>query len=389
MSVSVEISPNVLTWIGQQITSKTDAKITSLLDRWARNEEMPTAKSIRQVSQATNIPFGYFFLKNPPLEECELVHCRTINSTNFKNQSREFIDVYNNMLNIQNWMSEYNRDILGWDSLSFVGRFAENASPMKIATDIRHELEVSEDFFVRDRRMNCFNFLREKISESGVLVMKNSVVGNNNRRKLKVEEFRAFTIVDNYAPLIFINNNDTQNGKNFSLIHELAHIWLGASSLFNDSFFNVSVTKIEKICNAVAAEILVPATAFKNEWLASNTDALSTISYLAKIFPCSELVIARRALDLRFITHETYDSVVAQTKRQFELFQQRQGPKSGGMDFYKGLQSKWDKNFIMALNSSTKSGNTPYLDACRLTGFKVDTFHKLVAQFNQGQVENS
>lgn len=389
MSVSVEISPNVLTWIGQQISSKTDAKITSLLDRWANKEELPTAKTIQQVSRATHIPFGYFFLKNPPQEECELVHCRTINSTALKNQSREFIDVYNNMLNIQNWMSEYNRDILGWDPLQFVGRFAENISPMKIVTDIRREIDLSVDFFAHDKRMNCFKFLREKISELGILIMKNGVVGNNNRRKLKIEEFRAFTIVDNYAPLIFINGNDTQNGKIFSLIHELTHIWLGANSLYNDSFFSASMTKIEKICNAVAAEILAPVNVFKNEWLASNTDPLTTISNLAKIFPCSELVIARRALDLRFIERETYDSVVAQTKRQFELSRQKQNSKSGGGDFYKNLQSEWDKNFILALNGSTNSGDTPYIDACRLTGLKIDTFHKLVAQFNQRQVNNS
>ena len=39
-----------------------------------------------------------------------------------------------------------------------------------------------------------------------------------------LSEFRAFTLVDPYVPLIFINSCDTDNGKLFSLVHETAHI---------------------------------------------------------------------------------------------------------------------------------------------------------------------
>ena len=101
MSVSVEISPAVLAWVGQQISAKNDTQITALLSRWMNKEEKPNTKTIRRVSQATHIPFGYFFLKYPPQEECDLIHCRTINSTSIKTQSRDFIDVYNSMLNVQ------------------------------------------------------------------------------------------------------------------------------------------------------------------------------------------------------------------------------------------------------------------------------------------------
>lgn len=166
---------------------------------------------------------------------------------------------------------------------------------------------IAREMISCDKRMNCFNFLREKISESDVLVMKNSVIGNDNRRKLKVEEFRAFTIVDNYAPLIFININDTQNGKIFSLIHKLVHIWLGI---------------------------------FKAERFASNTDSITTSSNFAKIFPCSEP--GHCAPNFGFVIHRTRnaDNVVVHPKRQIELSRQRRGSKFGGGDFYKSLQSK-------------------------------------------------
>ena len=388
MSVSVEISPAVLAWVGQQISAKNDTKITSLLSRWMNKEEKPNTKTIRRVSQATHIPFGYFFLKYPPQEECDLIHCRTINSTSIKPQSRDFIDIYNSMLNVQNWMADYNRETLGLEPLSFVGRYNENNSPMEIAIDIRHELELSEDFFTREKSSeSCFNHLRKRISESGILVMKNAVVGSNTHRKLDIKEFRAFTIINNYAPLIFINGNDTKTGKLFSLAHELAHIWIGSNNLFNDMYFNLHVSKSEQICNAVAAEILVPISIFKCKWTELNVNSVAKISILADVFHCSKLVIARRALDLKFINQKTYADIQSQTRTQFETSPPDSKSKFGGGSFYNTLKSNWDKNFILALDYSTKAGNTPYLDAYRLTGFKSNTFQNLVEQLNQGQVE--
>ena len=391
VSVSVEVSPNILSWVQHQISSQVDTKISSLLDRWINNAEVPNTNTILTVSKATNIPFGYFFLKNPPQEECSLIHCRTINSLTNKNFSRDLIDTYNTMLNIQNWMSEYNRDNLGIDSLSFVGSCKEKNSVVDIANDIRHELDMTTDYFRNfKKKSNYFKNLKEKITRLGILVMKNSCVGNNHNRKLNITEFRAFTLIDDYAPLIFINNNDSESGKIFSLIHELAHIWLGENNLFNDNYFDSSVSKTEQICNAVAAEILVPIDHFKNEWNNLNSDSIDKISELADVFHCSKLVIARRALDLKFISKEIYNDVLSEVQEEFRLSKSQKKATSSGGNFYNTLQTYWDKNFILALDGSTKSGKTSYLEAYRLTGLKGNTFHRLVESFSQlGQVKNN
>lgn len=94
MSIDFEVSPSILTWAEKQITSKTDEQISSLLYKWINNEEVPNTSSIRRVSKALRIPFGYFFLKHPPQEECVLIHYRTINSVANENFSRELIDIY-------------------------------------------------------------------------------------------------------------------------------------------------------------------------------------------------------------------------------------------------------------------------------------------------------
>lgn len=103
--------------------------------------------------------------------------------------------------------------------------------------------------------------------------MMNGIVGSNTHRSLDINEFRAFTMIDKYAPLIFINANDSSNGRLFSLAHEMTHIWLGVNSFCNDYQHPISgISSLEVLCNAVAAELLVPIEMFNISWREDKTD---------------------------------------------------------------------------------------------------------------------
>ena len=128
----------------------------------------------------------------------------------------------------------------------------------------------------------------------------------------------------------------------------------------------------------------MPKEIFLVEWNNYNEDNKFKIEKLSKFFKCSELVIARRALDFNLIEKNLYNSIVNDTKKFISqsLFVSKK--KSSGGDFYSNLISKWDHKVISALDSSTKSGSTPYLDAYRLTNLKAATFHKLVNRLGGG-----
>ena len=122
--------------------------------------------------------------------------------------------------------------------------------------------------------------------------MSSSIVGSNSHRKLDVDEFRGFTLADKYAPLIFINAADSKAAQMFTLVHELAHLWLGESGISDIEAGRIPDKKNEEWCNKVAAELLMPISATR-EAFQKETPVREEIQRLAKLFKVSSLVVVR------------------------------------------------------------------------------------------------
>lgn len=375
MKATYAVSPEVVEWVISQVGEHTEP--LKSLNQWKTGEKIPTFNEIQDISKKTRIPLGYFFLKTPPKEEIKLLEYRTIASEEFDNPSRDLIDTIADMEEIVDWTRDY-LIAEGSEINPIVGKLKHETNVMVMAEYIREVLGLSIDWF--KTTANSFNYLRDTISEAGVLVMMNGVVRNNTHRPLDINEFRAFTLIDEFAPLIFINAADSASGRLFSLLHEFVHICLGVDNLFNDNRYSTfnGVKKQETLCNAVAAEILVPASLFGSIWDAHSDQSGSIdeiVENVARYFTCGRIVIARRALDTGRIEQPAYDEIVRIARADFH--KQKQTKKTGG-DFYRTKESRIDKRFLAFLVDSVSRGKTLYSEAFKLTDTNRHTFPKLV-----------
>ena len=200
---------------------------------------------------------GFFFLPSPPDEQVPIPDLRTVGDRGVRRPSPDLLDTIYQCQQRQEWYRDYVRGI-GLDPVAHVGSLS-TATPVDEAASA---VTAAMSFSVERRGSNwseAFGYLRDQAEDNGVLVMVSGVVGSNTRRKLDPAEFRGFALSDPLTPLVFVNGADTKAAQIFTLAHELAHIWLGQSAL-SDADLSVQATdNVERWCNRVAAEVLVPS----------------------------------------------------------------------------------------------------------------------------------
>jgi len=367
----VAVNPELIRWaIRRAAADDWIEKRFPMVTKWLGNETRPTLKQLEQFAKATSTPIGYFFLPTPPEIKLPIPHYRTIGDTRAAKPSVNLLDTIFTMQRRQAWMREYLMD-LGHEPLPFVGSCELSSHPRDVAQNIRNTLGLQNGWASVCRSWTeALQFLLGKIEEIGILVVRNGIVGNNTHRKLDVNEFRGFVLVDAYAPLLFINGADGKAAQMFTVAHELAHIWYGQSAAFDLSGLQPSVQRIEQACNQTAAEFLVPEDEMRAAWHGVK-DSRDRFDQLARRFKVSSIVTARRALDLQLITKSEFFDFYHEW-----LKNDRDREDEAGGNFYRNQNFRVGRRFAEAVYTSVKEGRLLYTEAYRLTGLSGDAFVK-------------
>ncbi len=374
MGNEVNVNTNMLTWAITRAGYELQTFIEKFpkVQLWLEGVKKPTVKQLEAFSEKVHLPFGYLFLSEPPKEKLPIPFFRSDdNQTN-----RVSINVYDTILLMQqrqDWLRNYLKDN-DFEPLDFVGKFHNKTNVKAILADIRNTLNLSESWASQFRTwQDAQDYLVSHIENKGIIVVFNGVVENNVHRKIPVEECRGFVLVDEMAPFMFINNADWKSAQMFTIVHELAHIWTGHSAGFDFRKLQPADDPIEKLCDQVAVEFLVPEYSFNKFW-----NHHSSITHASRYFKVSEIVIARRALDTGKLS-----------KRQFYAFYEdyskreltKKKSQSSGGDFYVTTKKRLSLTFASHINNAVKSGKLLYRDAYKLTSLKGDTFQTFFSKY--------
>ncbi len=349
------------------------------VDQWLSGEKVPTFRKLEAFAKKAMVPFGYLFLKQPPEEALPVPDYRTRQDDGVRRPSPNLIETIFEMQRRQDWMREYLIEG-GHDRLPLVGSAAVGERIKPLARRIRETLELDEDWAEQQADWEgALRFLREAIEEAGILIFINGIVGNSTRRKLDPEEFQGFVLIDPISPLIFVNGADFKVAQMFTIAHELAHVWVGQSALFDLVATDPADIRVEQYCNAVAAEFLVPATKLEQAW-PGLPDGNASFAALSRRFKVSPIVVARRAKDRKLISADEFFSFYrSYMKRE----RKKQAEKRPGGDFWRTQNVRLGRRFGLAVIAAAQEGRLSYSDAYDMVRLYGDTFDKYARLLRQ------
>lgn len=374
------LNPAMLRWalarspLGTPEVAESFNKPESTIEQWFSGATVPTFRQAQQLARQLRVPFGYLFLEEPPEEDVPLTDFRRHPAST--DLSLDLRDVIADVLRKQDWYRDHRVD-RGEDPVEFVGRFTLSTDKQLVADDIREALEFETEVRPASPADSFLRAFVAKVEAAGVLVMRNGVVRQATNRALRVEEFRGFSVSDPMAPVIFVNNADSNAAQAFTLAHELAHIWIGQGGI---SDADVTIPgegpgDIEAFCNEVAGELLLPWAALSERWEQRHTPFDDWTSQISREFHVSTVMVARQLWQHRAISREQFFDFY---DRERQNWTSKQAAGSGG-NYYLTTPIRNSRRLTESVLESVEASETSIREASRLLGVKPANLPKLEA----------
>lgn len=369
----VQVSREVLEWAvdysrrGEYLFGKYPK-----LQDWLDGTVWPTVKQLRGFARDARVAEGWMYGTEPPDMKLDIPDMRTAGGVELADPSPDLIDTVFDCQIRQDWLIGY-LESNGFDPLDFVGSCIVGDSPSSVAADMRQVLSFGDAARVAVRRETYRRVLVDKAESAGIYVMISGIVGNNTSRKLDPEEFRGFALSDSYAPVIFVNGNDSVGAQLFTIAHELAHVWLGNSAVSAPDGATDPAHAVEKWCNEVAAEFLVPSDEMVR--LLGDGDPVASLDHVGRHFKVSDQVILRRLRSAGLVDASTFSHEYIRAALMSRTAKTR---SHGGGDYYATLLNRVNRRFAERVYWDAISGGTLYRDALRMLDIRsVEALEKV------------
>ena len=380
------INKDMLVWARGETpfvsTSDVEAKQKSIkaekLDLWERGEELPSINEAKKLAALYKVPFACFYLSAPPEKAPKnYVDRRTYGDTVYCETSYELWKEIGRITQNRKIMLDFTD---GKTTNEKMPSFDENASVMDIAEFMREFLGLKPPYRTKSYyRGNAFGFFRSIIESKGIIVAQITDVSLN--------EMKGLSIYYDVYPIIAVNNKDYERAKVFSLFHELAHIIRRSSSLCMIDFDDRNDEE-EKICDRIAAEILMPATSFiavvekiREEYHCWSTPCLQAVG---DRFAVSSASVVRRLYELNIISYSEYQTIYKKLSEEFEekrLALEKTDKKNTIIKWDIRYLSKEGYLFPRIVVSAYHRGDLSYGELCRALNLKskyIDSIERAV-----------
>jgi Zn-dependent peptidase ImmA (M78 family)/transcriptional regulator with XRE-family HTH domain len=351
------------------------------LQQWENGESNPSFPQLKKIANAYRRPLLTFFLSDPPASGVDVADFRTIGDSNIDSDSPEFSALLRRIIALQHAVNNLVKNAKG-EPVKFIGsgKILDDAS--EAASIIR---EIMNFKFEKQQRLGSgkiFGALRDKIEDLGIFVLVEGDLGSYHS-SIPVDVFRGIALADAYAPIIVINANDSRPAKLFTLIHELAHLWLGETGISNLDALGTrevaSLQRAEKYCNEIAAEFLIPANKLIALWndLDNYDDWVEKIIKVAASFKVSDICAARRLMEVNLVSRDAYWGFYKRYLEQLQRIKEKYRESDGGPSYIVRNKFRLGDKMIGTVLDAVQAERISELDASQLLRVKIEKFTDL------------
>lgn len=189
----------------------------------------------------------------------------------------------------------------------------------------------------QSNQTEAFKYLRACVESAGIFTILAGNLGSYHTN-LSVDVFRGFALSDDVAPFVVINDQDAKSAWSFTLLHEVAHLWLGTTGISGGRF----ELAIEQFCNQVASEVLLPQQELLSFFPQINRLDIDEIIPIIDDFSgprkISSHLVAYRLFRDDIITERSYNDISEYLKQRWietrERIRERTRSEDGGPSYY-------------------------------------------------------
>lgn len=273
--------------------------------------------------------------------------------------------------------------------LPFVGSMSIDAGVSRVLASIQQTFGLDVTTFrAQSSTEAAFKYLRDRIEAAGVFVL---LIGNlgSHHTSLEVSAFRGFALADPIAPFVVVNDQDAKSAWAFTLLHEVAHLWIGASGVSG----TWGESRLERFCNEVASAFLLPGNELSALAIDSRTDRETTVRLISSFAQerfLSRSMVAYRLLQIGRLTETVWTDLTQEFRQAWQ--QQRDDQRNrgreqeGGPNYYVVRRHKLGSALLRFVDRNMSDGALTPTKAGKVLGVKprsvaplLSTLHRQVA----------
>jgi Zn-dependent peptidase ImmA (M78 family) len=381
-SITALVEPSLLSWARDKANIEplaADRKIgvpDGRVTEWEEGTSRPTIAQLRKAADVYKRPLGVFFLPEPPQDFETLRDFRRIFGSDAAEWTAALHDEYRRAHAQREALLEI-ADLDGSESTD-AWRLANLPDDNdRIAALARAALEAAAPLPYPTTGADKYKHLGYWIAaleQMGVMVIQ------TRGGEVEKREMRAFSLYFDEVPVIALNGADWPRGRLFSVIHEYAHLLLHTSGLCDTTTDLRAVTEnrqLEARCNAIAASILMPATAvlgseMVRERASGHRWELNELIDAAKPFGVSVESFLRRLVTLGRVPQTQYTAF-----REGRSEEDLRGDKSSGGSFYLTKARDLGKGYVRTVARARQRNLIDSATAAAFLDVKVNQISKL------------